>query len=90
MSRLKTRTSEVDASIGLRVKRARVESGVSQDNLAASLGVTFQQVQKYENGRTRISASALLLIAEALSVPVLDLLCADARTAALPEVDEVA
>lgn len=60
----------IDRRIGQRVKARRLEASMSQESLAESLGVTFQQVQKYEKGVNRISASRLFEIATALNVPV--------------------
>lgn len=64
------RTSGVDTHVGGRVRMRRKLLGVSQDQLAESLGLTFQQVQKYERGANRISASKLFRIAEILGVDV--------------------
>lgn len=63
----------VDKRLGERVRRRRLEIGMSQEKLADLLGVTFQQVQKYEKGVNRIAASRLLSIAQALEVPVASL-----------------
>lgn len=60
----------IDRRIGQRVKSRRLEIGLSQEALAEALGVTFQQVQKYEKGVNRISASRLFEIGAALNVPV--------------------
>lgn len=60
----------IDAHIGLRVKLRRTLAGLSQSALAERVGVTFQQVQKYENGATSISAARLWQLANALDVPV--------------------
>lgn len=62
--------NEVDRRIGQRVRTRRLELGMSQERLAELLGVTFQQVQKYEKGVNRIAASRLYDIAGSLSVPV--------------------
>lgn len=64
------RTAEVDRQIGASVRNARMGTGLSQSRLASQLGITFQQLQKYEKGRNRIAVGTLLLIAEALSVSV--------------------
>ena len=58
-----------DVELGRRLRLRRVEQKMSQDGLAKKLGVTFQQVQKYEKGVNRIGASRLQLIATALDVP---------------------
>jgi transcriptional regulator with XRE-family HTH domain len=60
----------VDLHVGGRVRMRRRLRGVSQEKLADSLGLTFQQVQKYERGANRISASKLYEIAAALQTPV--------------------
>ena len=60
----------VDRHVGLRIRMRRKEMGVSQERLADSLGITFQQVQKYERGANRVSASKLWEIAAALRTPV--------------------
>ena len=58
-----------DAEIGRLVRAQRQQKGLSQSDLAERIGVTFQQVQKYENGTNRISIGRLARIAEALDVP---------------------
>jgi transcriptional regulator with XRE-family HTH domain len=60
----------VDRHVGVRIRMRRKELGVSQERLAESLGITFQQVQKYERGANRVSASKLWEIASALKTPV--------------------
>lgn len=65
-----SRVSAVDGHVGRRVKMARLAAGVSQDKLAIALGVTFQQVQKYENGANRVGPGRLHAIAKMLNVPV--------------------
>lgn len=60
----------LDAFIGDRVKQRRIALGMSQDKLGSYLGITFQQVQKYEKGVNRISASMLYTIATVLSVEI--------------------
>lgn len=56
--------------IGLRIKSLRRAAGLSQANLGSALGVTFQQVQKYESGRSKIAAEKLHQIAQALGVEI--------------------
>jgi transcriptional regulator with XRE-family HTH domain len=63
-------TTEIDRHIALRIRRRRLELGVSQEQLATAIGVTFQQVQKYEKGTNRISASRLHQVAAVLHVDV--------------------
>ena len=60
----------VDKRLGARVRARRLELEFSQERLASLIGVTFQQIQKYELGTNRISAARLLLIARALDAPV--------------------
>ena len=60
----------VDKIVGARVRASRLLAGLSQEKLSAALGVSFQQVQKYENGTNRISASHLQKIAEELNAPL--------------------
>jgi transcriptional regulator with XRE-family HTH domain len=59
-----------DAEVGRRVRSRRLECRLSQTELADRIGVTFQQVQKYEKGTNRISASRLQQMAAVLGVPV--------------------
>ena len=59
-----------DAAVGQRVRALRLERNMSQTNLADALGLTFQQVQKYEKGANRIGAGRLQQIAEIFEVPV--------------------
>ena len=60
----------IDKKLGQRVRTRRLEIGMSQEKLAELLGVTFQQVQKYEKGVNRIAASRLHDIAASLDVPI--------------------
>jgi transcriptional regulator with XRE-family HTH domain len=59
-----------DRSIGSRIAAYRTAQGLSQTALGQALGVTFQQVQKYEKGRNRVGAARLQAIADFLDVPV--------------------
>jgi len=59
-----------DKHVGFRVRQRRMSQRISQPKLGAALGVSFQQVQKYENGANRIGASNLYGIAKALKVEV--------------------
>lgn len=58
----------VDIHVGRRLRSQRMLKGLSQEKLADSLGITFQQVQKYENGTNRLSASRLFLVSQALDI----------------------
>jgi transcriptional regulator with XRE-family HTH domain len=60
----------VDRHVGLHIRMRRKALGISQERLAESLGLTFQQVQKYERGANRVSASKLWEIARALRTNV--------------------
>lgn len=62
------KAEELDRHIGLRLKMRRILCGLSQDDLAQKLGITFQQIQKYEKAMNRISASRLYEIAKILDV----------------------
>jgi transcriptional regulator with XRE-family HTH domain len=64
------RATDVDRLVGQRVRMRRQLLGMSQSDLAARLGCSFQQVQKYENGSNRVSASMLAKVAAALTVPI--------------------
>ena len=62
MKKSKARSpTDLDAVIGQKIREGRMLRDVSQEDLAAKFGITFQQVQKYENGRNRVSASRLYL-----------------------------
>lgn len=63
---------DVDRHIGERLRQRRLERDMSQEILAERLGITFQQVQKYERGVNRISASRLFDIATVLELPIAD------------------
>ncbi len=60
----------VDVHVGKRIRHRRWLVGITQQQLAETVGIKFQQIQKYETGMNRVSASRLWDIAEALSVPV--------------------
>ncbi len=73
MERSKTRTKAPDArdmDVGRRIRAQRLVCRMSQTELANNLGVTFQQVQKYEKGVNRVGAGRLSRIADVLNVPV--------------------
>ena len=59
----------IDIHVGSRVRLRRMMLGMSQEKLGEHLGITFQQIQKYEKGTNRIGASRLQAIARVLSVP---------------------
>lgn len=63
-------TNPIDIHVGARVRLRRTLLGMSQERLGEALGLTFQQVQKYERGANRVGASRLFELAKALGVPV--------------------
>lgn len=64
------RPDSVDAHVGSRVRQQRLVLGMSQHELAKKLGLTFQQVQKYERGANRIGAGRLYKLSKILGVPI--------------------
>lgn len=64
------KTTEIDLHIGRRLRRRRHLLGLTQQTLAESIGIRFQQIQKYECGANRVTASRLYELAGALKVPV--------------------
>ncbi|MFT8664695.1 helix-turn-helix domain-containing protein [Acetobacter orientalis] len=64
------RATSVDAHVGKRIKLRRIALGFSQEKLGELVGITFQQIQKYERGANRVGASRLYDIAGALDVPL--------------------
>ena len=60
----------IDRHVGLRIRMRRKELGISQERLAESIGLTFQQVQKYERAANRVSASKLWEVSRALSTSI--------------------
>jgi transcriptional regulator with XRE-family HTH domain len=67
---MKKSTSSIDKEIGTRVRMRRISIGMSQEKLGEMLGLTFQQVQKYEKGMNRISVGRLVDIAKILGVEI--------------------
>ncbi|HEY8615412.1 helix-turn-helix transcriptional regulator [Phenylobacterium sp.] len=64
------RTVSLELAIGARIRTRRRQLGLSQSDLAEKLGVSFQQVQKYERGANRVAASTLVMTAQALGTTV--------------------
>jgi transcriptional regulator with XRE-family HTH domain len=60
----------IDVEVGQRIRIQRLAAGLSQSELAERIGVTFQQVQKYEKGMNRVGAGRLTKIARVLNVPI--------------------
>lgn len=65
----KKKPQRVDVLVGSRIRMRRMELGLSQEHLGKSIGLTFQQVQKYEKGANRVGGSRLVQIADVLGVP---------------------
>lgn len=72
VKRLSRKNDPTDIHVGTQIRRFRLQKGMSQTELATMLGVSFQQLQKYEKGSNRASASTLQRIANALKMPVAD------------------
>src|ERR1700709_2513327 len=66
----KKKPNPIDIHVGSRIRLRRTMLGMSQEKLGESLGITFQQIQKYEKGTNRIGASRLQHIARVLAMPV--------------------
>jgi transcriptional regulator with XRE-family HTH domain len=66
------RTKELDAVIGQNIKNIRTRGGITQESLGGSLGITFQQIQKYEKGTNRVSAAALIHFQAVLGCEIKD------------------
>jgi transcriptional regulator with XRE-family HTH domain len=79
------RTTALELAIGARMRTRRRQLGLSQSDLADRLGVSFQQVQKYERGANRVAASTLLAAAQALGVTIGWLVAEDATPDAADE-----
>ena len=77
----------ISQHVGRAIRFRRTAGGISQEDLAKRIGVTFQQVQKYERGANHCSPSRLFQLAAALSCRVLDLLPPDAGADATPDAE---
>jgi transcriptional regulator with XRE-family HTH domain len=77
---------QIDIEVGLNLRRARLARGFSQTELGEALGISFQQVQKYERGANRVSASMLVKAARFLEIRASDLLPPDDGVQPAPEV----
>jgi transcriptional regulator with XRE-family HTH domain len=71
----------LDVRVGRRVRAFRLQKNLSQQKFADRLGVTFQQVQKYENGIDHIGVQRLQIIADILEIPVYDFFASAGRRA---------
>lgn len=70
MADIKKKPNPIDTHVGSRIRLRRNMLGLSQEKLGESLGITFQQIQKYEKGTNRVGASRLQAISSILGVPV--------------------
>ena len=68
MGRLSTKTKDADARIGRAIRTQRQVKGASRESLSKKIGVSPQQIQKYESGKNRVSVSTLCMIADALEL----------------------
>lgn len=68
--RKKGKANSIDEYVGTQLRQRRSLLGLSQERLAEQVGITFQQIQKYENGANRISASRLFEFSKVLEIPV--------------------
>ena len=66
----KGKANSIDENVGMQLRQRRSLLGMSQEKLAEQVGITFQQIQKYENGANRISASRLFEFSKVLDIPV--------------------
>lgn len=81
---MKNEPHPIDVEVGLRIKTSRKLRKMTQTDLAKAVGVTYQQIQKYEKGGNRVSASMLHAIASALGIQVSLLLTGDEENHAPP------
>src|SRR6266568_3220592 len=70
MTQMTTRVQDIDRHVGARIRESRIMLGLTQQQLADLIGVTYQQAHKYERGINRVSAGRLFEVAHVLSVPV--------------------
>ncbi len=81
---------DVDVHVGKRIRHRRWMNGTTQQQLAEAVGIKFQQIQKYETGMNRVSASRLWDIAHVLGVPVSFFFAGlEADTATVPQVGDL-
>lgn len=76
--------NDIDKAVDVRLRKLRVEAGMTLQDLAAQIGISFQQVQKIEIGVNRISAGMLPIVADALGVELMEFF-EDRDTPAAPE-----
>jgi transcriptional regulator with XRE-family HTH domain len=80
-STMTKRVEQVDKLVGQNIRIFRKAKGISQTELGSAIGVTFQQVQKYENGANRVGSSRLAKIAKTLNTPINSLFDNSAKSA---------
>jgi transcriptional regulator with XRE-family HTH domain len=88
--RNKEEAGQIDRAAGTRLRTIRKVRGISQEALAAAIGVTFQQVQKYEKGTNRIAISTLVLICRALNCTPMEIIGEDLDRSATATIDTLA
>lgn len=72
----KRNLTKVDDQVAANMRRFRIAAGVTQEDLAAAVGVSFQQIQKYEKGHNRISIGRLVSVCEVLGVSLAEMVAA--------------
>lgn len=82
------RATAIDEHVGARIRDRRKALGISQEKLAEALGVTFQQIQKYEKGVNRVSASTLFNVVRILEIDYAELFPAGAKLLSAPSRSE--
>jgi len=70
MKKTPRRVNDIDLHVSIRLRAARREVGLSQTDAADKLGITFQQIQKYENGSNRITAGKMAMLANLYGVSI--------------------
>ena len=70
MKRTTSRTQDIDRHVGARIRERRIMLGLTQQQLADLIGVTYQQAHKYERGINRVSAGRLFEVGQVLRVPI--------------------
>lgn len=76
--------NQTDVIVGNNIRRIRIAKGMTQEKLAAALGITFQQVQKYEKGTNRVSSSKTDMICAALGCSLFDIFAGTAAAGSAP------
>ena len=79
----------IDVHVGKKIREARILHGMPQTALAERVGITFQQLQKYESGANRVSCSRLYEIGRVLGMPVQAFFVGAGSGAGVPEIEEL-